>query len=130
MARARRRPEANLQRAVVQYLSVALGPRTFFTHIAHGHSDLGARKGGILKSMGLVAGIPDIVLWWRDGHGKSFCMGIELKSAAGRISVAQRDTHRRMADAGVLVVTCRSLDDVRATLNSGGVPSRDRFKAY
>ena len=113
------RPEQILQQQVAQYLAVALGPRTFWTAIlANPRNKV---HGAIQKSMGLQAGCPDLMVFW-DGRA----IGIELKSAAGRISLAQRETHKRMADAGVPVFLARSLDDVRIALRAAGCPLRDR----
>lgn len=117
------RPEQILQQQVAQYLAVALGPRTFYTAILGNARN--ATHGGIMKSMGLIAGVPDLIVWWHTSGSYPRCVGIELKSGSGRISIAQRETHKRMADAGVPVAIARSMDDVRVILLAAGCPLRE-----
>ena len=51
-------------------------------------------------------------------------VGIKLKAGRGRLSPAQLETHEAITLAGVVVMTCCSLDDVAAFLATLGVPSR------
>ena len=81
-----------------------------YLHPANG----GARtavEGAILKSMGVVAGAPDLILFH---GGKSFA--IELKADGGRTSDAQVEMLTRLKDAGVPTAVCHGLDPALATL--------------
>jgi hypothetical protein len=72
-----------------------------YLHPANG----GARsavEGAIFKSLGVVPGAPDLLLW-RDG--KSYA--IELKAEGGRTSDAQVEMLTRLRDAGVATAVCR-----------------------
>ena len=70
---------------------------------------LGARtaiEGGILKSCGVRAGTPDLILV-RDG--KTFAL--ELKATGGGHSSAQREAHDELRRAGAEVATAVGIDD-------------------
>jgi hemin uptake protein HemP len=78
MAVKRARPEQQLQKAVLDHLRWRAVPCTFAFHPANG----GARspvEARILKSQGVVAGVPDIIIL-HDGR----TYGLELKAAEGR----------------------------------------------
>lgn len=73
-----------------------------------------------LKNMGVVAGIPDLVILY---DGKT--LFIELKKQkTGRVSPAQLVCHAQLAACGHHVEVCRSLDEVIAALDRHGVPHR------
>jgi hypothetical protein len=93
----RRRPEQELQRAVVQHLAWRARPRVFAFHVPLG----GFRRSveaAILKSIGTVAGIPDIICIF---EGRCYCL--ELKSEHGRVTDVQRVVHERLREAGAEV---------------------------
>ncbi len=74
----------------------------------------GARRpieGAILKGLGVVAGVPDIIAI-KDGR----TYGLELKAPGGRLSDNQLATHSAMLEAGVQVATADSLDAALALL--------------
>ena len=113
-----RRPEEQLQRAVVQLLQVyqSRGLLTF-CHVPNG----GRRnpiEAAALKAMGTTPGVPDLLLWAADG--RSF--GIELKSGAGKLSPAQIAWHATVSSLGHRVYVCRSVDDVERCLRAEAVP--------
>ena len=66
---------------------------------------------------GVLAGVPDLLCVW--GGRPIF---LELKSARGTRSAAQRHTQRRLEYCGAPVFLCRSLDEVEAALRGVGVP--------
>lgn len=115
----RRAPEQALQMAVARYLDVALPDNAVWSAIGHGGG--GKTRGAILKSMGLKAGIPDVLIV----HG-SRTLFIELKATDGRVSAQQTDMHVRLRKAGAEVYTCRSLEQVEMTLRLCRVPLRAR----
>jgi len=66
MRRSRARPEDQIQRAIFQHLRARKAPGTFAFHVPNG----GKRRpieAAILKGLGVVAGVPDVVLI-RAGH--------------------------------------------------------------
>jgi len=121
------RPEQDLQKAVVRTLRVCLqpppeGPFIFApdpgVQMGGQHA---ARIGGIRKSMGVRAGVPDLMFVWR---GKA--IGIELKRADGRLTKEQKEAHADLTLAGAVVTTARSVDEVLEFLTTLGMPIRGR----
>jgi hypothetical protein len=99
MTARRRQPEAQLQRSVVQHLAWRARPGVFAFHVPLG----GFRRpveAAILKSIGTVAGVPDIICIF---EGRCFCL--ELKSERGRLTDVQRVAHERLRAAGAEVAT-------------------------
>lgn len=123
----RARPEQVLQQQVAEYLDRTLDhSRVVWSAIGHGGG--GKARGAILKSMGLKAGLPDLMLWFRSPHdGRPQCVGIELKAGRGRVSPAQYAMAERLSAAGAICFLCGSLDHVRAVIQAGQIPSRDEF---
>ena len=85
------------------------------------------RAGGRLKSMGMLAGVSDILIrepWVKCGC--KWCVGqhreptmmiaIELKSSTGDLTQGQEEFLRKERIRGSLTAICRSLDDVIAVL--------------
>jgi hypothetical protein len=100
-----RRPEQNLQRALVYHLRARAQPNVFWFHPANG----GARtavEGAIFKACGVRPGTPDLILI---KEGKSFAL--ELKATGGRLSPAQHEAHDELRRAGAEVATAVGIDD-------------------
>jgi hypothetical protein len=117
----RNQPEADLQRAVVQYLAYAK-PACIHLHVPNG----GARpkvEAAILTGLGVRAGAPDLVLL--SGHG-SYC--IELKVPGGRQSPAQRDFELDCVRLGIRYAVCTSINEVDEVLREWGLVSVCRVK--
>jgi hypothetical protein len=119
----RRQDEERLHRDVVKFLGWALPPDAVFYHPANG--GLRSKKAADrLKGMGVVAGIPDLAIVHR---GRA--LFIELKTATGRLSPAQREMQRRLIYAGAAVCLCRSVAEVEASLLEAAVHLRARVAA-
>ncbi len=107
------RPEDALQEAVVAFLQYALPSDAVLFMIPN--SGISGRAGKIfgakMKRMGLLAGMPDLGVLHH-----TFNYFIELKTKKGRVSPAQRETHKRIRDAGGQVETCRTVDEVEQYL--------------
>jgi|SRR6185437_14718132 len=121
----RRHIERDLQRAVMNYFKVCC-PRAIAVHIPNG----GARRpieAAILKTMGVVPGIPDLLVMWPP---RNFAF-IELKApgSANRLSEAQKEFHSRLVSIDALNVVATSIDEVRAAVRAWGIPSNDRWTA-
>jgi hypothetical protein len=87
-----RRPEQGIQRAVFDHLRIRATTGTFAYRPANG----GARSpiaGAILKGIGVVAGIPDI-LAIKDGK----IYGLELKIPGGKLLPAQPERPPELSD--------------------------------
>lgn len=110
----RSHPEQSIQRQVAQFLSWALPDDVWFSSIGHGGG--GAIRGAILKSTGMKAGVPDILIVYR---GRP--VFIELKTDKGVLSPAQKEVHIAITVAGGVVATCRSVDEVRDFLEVCGI---------
>lgn len=111
--------EALIHRAVADYLRLALPPNVAWTTFPAGGKRPKA-TGGQLKGAGLQAGWPDIQVI----AGGQY-IGIELKSASGKLSPQQRAVHDAIQKAGGLVLLARSIDDVRAGLCAAGIALRE-----
>ena len=109
--------ELALHNAVASYLHVMLPANAYFTTFPAGGG--GRTRGGKLKRMGLKPGFPDLIVFW-----KSVAILFELKTAKGRLSEAQEQTHMELQRAGVFVYVCRSLADVESVLRNLHVPLR------
>src|SRR5262245_24158001 len=108
----RRRPEQQVQKALIEHLRLRGAPGLVFLHPANG----GARsaiEGAIFKSLGVVPGAPDLLLWHA---GRSYA--IELKANGGRVSDAQADMLERLGKAGVATAVCHGIDQALAALET------------
>lgn len=116
--RKRNRPEEEIHGAIAAYCARMLPPSVFWTTIGHGGG--GAVRGAILHGLGLKAGVPDMLFVYA---GRAHF--IEIKSAVGSLSKAQRACHAELYQAGARVATARGIDDVRLHFARWGLPSRD-----
>lgn len=102
--------EAALQAAVAQYLAVAL-PHGAVPHHSPGEGKRGPLARAQLVQSGFCTGWPDFEIVHQ---GRIYF--IELKAVRGVVRKTQRETHRRLLEAGAPVMVCRSLADVEAGL--------------
>ena len=107
--------EANIQRAVCEYLRLQVRPGVFWTHVPNG-GKRDARTGAMLKRQGVRPGVPDIYLLYA---GRSFF--IELKSDNGRLSSAQYQCLREIDDAGGYYCVAYGLDEALDALKVWGL---------
>ena len=114
----RRHLEDDLQRAIIQYLDLALGPDGVAYAIPNG-GKRHAREAARVKGLGVKAGIPDIGICYR---GRA--LYIELKAPRGVMSPAQRQMQQRLNYAGGEVMLCRSVEDAERALRECGVHLR------
>ena len=118
----RAQPEAQLQRAVAQFLERALGPGVMWRMVEN--KPRSKIAGAQQKGRGVQAGTPDILLWWYDGFG-----AIELKSMTGHLRESQRDFWAEFKAIGGLYAVCRAVDNVETTLLAWKLPLRASLKA-
>ncbi len=115
--------EDRLQVSVMQWLKLALPADAIAFHPANGGSR-NPIEGAKLKAMGVVAGAPDIVIFWNE---RAFC--IELKTATGRQRPNQKEFEQRARNAGAFYQLCRSMDEVEGALLGWGFALRGRIAA-
>lgn len=113
--------EAQLHKAVAQYLDLALPADAVWHHSPMQGHGRGPRTGAILKGMGARAGWPDITIIWQ---GRAFF--IELKASRRGLSRAQCITVGRLHEAGARIAVARSLQEVEMQLDGWGIPLKAR----
>lgn len=113
------RPEAEVQRAIVRALALALPAGAVIHHSGHEQRQGGAagrRAQAVGVGMGVMAGWPDLIV---------LCAGrvalLEVKGPAGRVSPAQRAAHARLAAAGFPVAVVRGIEEAAAACSAAGM---------
>lgn len=123
----RAHPEQDLQCEVADWLAWALPPPWYFSAIGHGGG--GEVRGGILKAMGVKAGIFDLIFLGPD----RFIGWIEMKRprrpgrrtpSRGALSDPQRDFQKIMLAFGHCMGVAESQEEVRQILLSWNIPLR------
>lgn len=111
-------PEAQLQRAIVQYLGILEGQgRLFFFHVPNEGGRGLKQRGAILKGLGLRAGVPDLIICCPCGQVQF----VEIKTERGTLSVNQGMTFAALARLGFSPDIVRSLDDMIALCKYWGL---------
>jgi len=110
------RSERSIQIEVVDALRRAY-PALLFFSVPNGGYVMEPRVMAALKAEGLLPGVPDLI-FIRAGRTPCF---IEMKSAKGTVTDAQRAVTTALAARGCPFAVCRSLDDVLTALDSWGV---------
>ena len=117
-----KRAEHALQIAVAHMLRVVLDPNgTWWTAIDHGVGKLGVVEAVNRKNRGVKPGLPDFIILLKRTHPYG-AIGIELKSAKGVVSEAQRDVAADWRDLDHSYELARSLEDVQDILVRYRVP--------
>lgn len=111
--------EDKIQIALVSHIRMRGMPDMVPIHV--NNNPRSARDGARLKAKGMIAGVPDMVYAYR---GLTFWH--EVKTKKGRLSPEQKQFHKRLEDAGHLVIVTYGLDDaleklVEIGLIRGGV---------
>ena len=131
-----KRLEHSLQIAVAHMLQVVLDPdKTWWTSIDHGVGKLGVVEAVNRKKRGVRAGLPDIILMikiMRLGTRPMLpiIIGIELKSAKGAATEAQRTVAIAWRAMGHSYELARSLEDVHDILVRNNVPMLRRMVTF
>ncbi len=90
----RRRPEQQIQRAVVAHLRLRAKPGVLWFHVPNSRKQ-SPRRGAAWKAEGVLAGVSDLILF----HN-SRAFALEIKSENGRLSEAQQEFLDRFNAAG------------------------------
>ncbi|MCH7946003.1 MAG: hypothetical protein IIC73_08345 [Armatimonadetes bacterium] len=114
-------PEMRLHMAILPFLQAVLPREAADTliHVPNGEKRTPA-TGALLKRMGTRPGVEDLQFIWQ-----TRLHAIEVKPEGEYQSRVQKDRERAVLAAGGVYAICRSTDDVRETLVSWGVPSRE-----
>ena len=118
----RNTPEADLQRAVVQALRVALPRNAIIHHCANEVTEpgpRGAKRQAILVGMGVHAGFADLMVI----HNGSVLF-FELKAPKGRLRLDQEVFRDAVLAQGFGWALVRSLDDALGALADYGFATR------
>lgn len=103
--------ENEIQRAVFSHLRQRGAPGVFAFHPKNGGSHQRGRRAGINSGLGVVSGVPDIIILHK---GKAY--GLELKTSKGKVSPEQSEVMQRMLAAGADVAVAHGLDEALALL--------------
>ncbi|KKK91125.1 hypothetical protein LCGC14_2716110 [marine sediment metagenome] len=101
--------EFDLQKAVVQFLEIALPLEAVFFHVPNGEKRSKATAGK-LKAMGVKPGVPDIFILYG-----SLTYFIELKRPKGGVASDDQNIMQerlRCAGAAVMMGNCRSVEEL------------------
>ena len=114
-----RNAEAQIQASIVAWIWL-VAPELLVFHVPNGGFRTKA-EAARMKWIGVLAGIPDLVLLGRDG--KSWL--IEVKAADGSLSPEQRVIRDAAVALRVPYRIARSIDDVRQAFESWEIPTRE-----
>lgn len=114
--RARRAsPEQQIQRAVFQHLKMRASPGVFAFHVPNGGYRK-PREAAILKGLGVVAGVPDVICIY-----KGAIYALELKSEEGRPTPKQLEAVDNIRNAGGFACVVQGLDRALRCLETWGI---------
>jgi len=116
MKRRRNHPEETFQRALCQYLDLALPPDAFYFAIPNGGWRTKA-EAGILKATGVKAGVPDLCILYN-----GMTLFVECKAEGACLSPAQKKTAAAISTAGGGWAVWRTLAHAKRGLTLWGVP--------
>lgn len=106
--------------SILDHLRTVLPEPIIVAHLPNGGQRT-ARAGALMKRMGTVAGMPDLLCILPGGKSLFF----EIKAPNGRPSPAQEELWKRMAALGHTCAKVSSIDDVRLTLKALGIATRE-----
>ena len=108
--------ERQIQVAVFKHLRSRAAPGVFAFHPMNGGIHQRGRGRGINAGMGVVSGVPDVMIIWRG------CVyGLELKTENGKPTAKQYEAVERIRDAGGFACICHGLDRAIKTLETWGI---------
>lgn len=111
--------EQKLQIAVINYIRMAFPDVLVFAVPNGGKRSM--IEAALMKKMGVLAGVSDLLLFWQGGHG-----AIELKrpDKAAYMSDSQKAFSEAWTKRGGKFACCNSLDGVEASLKQWGLSTR------
>jgi hypothetical protein len=118
-----KRIEQAIHRQIVAGLRAALPHGWIIAHIPNGGKRTEV-EGAIFKALGVLPGMPDIMLLGADAHGSATAWFLEVKANNGRLTEAQSLMHDRLKDIGFQVATVRSWDEALKQVRFWNLPLR------
>lgn len=128
-----RRPETALQIALVTHLRARLPKPWLLFHVRNQGEQKTKRMHGVLKAMGVLAGVPDLFLI---GPRKVIAMEVKaprkrlrsgaLSEAKPDVSQAQQDVIEALGACGIETLIVRDMDEAVTALLRMGVPLKGR----
>ena len=112
---ARNKPEDRLQTMVVKLLEHTAKPGLFWFHCPNG-GKMSPQRGAYLKAMGVVAGVPDLVMCWQGRF-----IGIELKAGKNKQSDNQLAADLAIRMSGGMYRVCTGYEETVEFLTMIGV---------
>lgn len=116
MARKRKGPEEQVQRSIVDWLSIheRQGRLSFF-HVPNGGYRTKA-EAGVMKALGQKPGVYDLFVMWFDGVGF-----MEVKPKGGYLRPVQKAFGQRLDGFNIPWAVVRSTEDADRALREWGV---------
>jgi hypothetical protein len=108
--------ENEIQRAVFDHIKARAVPNVFAFHPKNGGVHQRGRRAGINSGLGVVSGVPDIIILAR---GQVYAL--ELKTDRGKVSTEQHSAMARMKQAGAIVSVAHGLDAAIEWLEGHGI---------
>ena len=114
-----RNAEARTQAAIVEWIRL-VAPDLIAFHVPNGGLRTKA-EAARMKWVGVLAGVPDIVVLGLDGR----CWLIEVKGPGGSLSPEQCVIRDRCVAMRIPFVVAKSIDDVRLAFGLWGIETRE-----
>jgi VRR-NUC domain len=114
-----RNAEARIQAAIVEWVRT-VAPDLICFHPANGGLR-GKAEAARMKWVGVLAGIPDVVILGRDGRAWL----IEVKAPGGVLSADQCTIRDRCAAMRIPFAVAKSIDDARGAFRTWGIETRE-----
>lgn len=111
--------ERTVHTAILDYLNAVLPDSHLTVHLYN--NPRSAAAGAVAKRMGMLAGIPDLMVIRPLGR----IAFIEVKKEGGRLSAAQMAFRLYCKQWGAPHAVCRSIDDARDFLAEIGIETRE-----
>ena len=105
--------EDDLQTSCMQWLQYA-HPDVLAFHVPNG-GNRSAREGAKFKRMGVLAGVPDILIITPKGGFNGFA--VELKVKGGKVSELQNKCLKRFEACNFKILVCWSFDEFEFEVN-------------
>jgi hypothetical protein len=114
-----RNVEAKIQHSIMEWIRT-VAPELLTFHCPNGGFRTKS-EAARMKWVGVLAGIPDIIVMGRDGR----CWTIEVKTERGVLSPEQRAIRDRLIAMRIPYVVAKSIDDVRLAFKHWGIATRE-----
>jgi hypothetical protein len=111
--------ERQEQRAVLDWLRLALPTGAMVFHIANEEASGSAARGRALLGDGLLPGCPDLCVLWQ---GRAYWIEMKRRGRKAHLRESQHEAHRLISMAGCQVGVADGPEDADALLREWGVP--------